>query len=65
MSKFESTIVNILWCGSKHVITEDDETIKMENANSKRVLFIITEKGHAYRSLDHGFNWENTTKTIE
>ncbi len=65
MSKFDSGIANVLWCGARHVITDDDETIKMENFNAKRVLFLLTENGLVYRSLDHGFVWENSTKTLE
>jgi hypothetical protein len=61
LTKFDSPIVSVLWCGSSTVITDDFSKIEMDSEESKKVVFLLTDAGYVYKSIDEGFSFVNTT----
>jgi|LakMenEpi03Aug12_release.lakeMendotaPanAssembly.Ray.scaffolds.fasta_scaffold4206143_1 hypothetical protein len=37
---------------------------KVEKEIHEKVVYVVSNKGILYRSLDYGFKWENVTKTL-
>ncbi|CAD8167582.1 unnamed protein product [Paramecium pentaurelia] len=64
-NELESPVSNIYWCGSSVVFTKDDETIEQTHQESRKVLFILTDKGRIWRSADYGSTWLDETKSWE
>ena len=54
---FDSPIVNVLWCGSKFILTDDNDKIETDDDSNILHLFIITDRGLVYKSRDNGQSW--------
>lgn len=53
-NEIESPVSNVYWCGSSVVFTKDDETVEQTHSETRKVLFILTDKGKVWRSADYG-----------
>ena len=62
--EFSSKIRDFAWCGKFQEISNNNYQhipVNNQNHNHKNV-FMISENGVVYFSLDQGYNWVNLTK---
>jgi len=49
-------------------VTVDDDTVFQEDKENdlhQKVVFVLSNKGILYRSLDYGFKWENASESLQ
>ena len=57
----------MIWCGGSVVVTVDDDTVlqeEHENEQHRKVVFVLSNRGLLYRSIDYGFKWENVSESL-
>ena len=63
----ESQIDSVIWCGSDRVVVANDETIVIENVETKinNILFMLTDEGFIYVTNSHGEKWSNLSQILQ
>ncbi|CAD8138729.1 unnamed protein product [Paramecium octaurelia] len=62
----DSAVDQVFWCGGSIIVTSDDDVVEQKNEakQHRKILFVHSNKGIAYRSVDYGQKWENVTQQL-
>ena len=52
----DSPIDSVVWCGNDRVLIDDDETIVLEDLETRitNIMFMISDNGYVYASNTYG-----------
>jgi ACT domain-containing protein len=68
LNKVDSNIINVVWCASNRVVTEDQSIIELDiddDESQKKIVYALTNKGVIYKSINNGGSYYNTSKNLE